>query len=178
MVDFLEQEIGGVYLIKNFFSSDIRGAFVKTIHTEKLKEIGFNACFVESYYSQSYKGVIRGMHFQAPPFHHEKLVYVTEGKILDVILDLRKTSKTFGKYISIGLSQFSNSVFIPKGCAHGFLTLSNTATVVYNVSTVYNNTADSGILWNSFGFDWKNGQPIISERDQSFSRFNEFNSPF
>lgn len=172
-------DIEGVFEVVNFVAKDERGVFVKTYHKDKLEEeIGIVECFKESYYSQSRKDVIRGMHFQLPPHDHEKLVYVTEGKILDVILDIRKNSTTYGLFRSIELSSFGNAVFIPKGCAHGFLTLSDKATVVYNVTTVYNQEADSGILWNSFGFRWPVAQPILSARDQAFASFKDYNSLF
>jgi dTDP-4-dehydrorhamnose 3,5-epimerase len=168
----------GVFTIKNFFSQDNRGVFVKTFHKDIFDKNGLETQFTESYYSFSHKNVIRGMHFQQPPHDHSKLVYVTDGEILDVILDLRKDSITFGKYMTILLAQFSNSVYIPKGCAHGFLTLSDKATVIYNVSTIYNMAADTGIKWNSFGFNWNINTPILSVRDNSFIELKNFNSPF
>jgi len=178
MTSFNTTEIKEVFVIDNFHSGDIRGTFVKTYNSEKLAETGFDGIFRESYYSRSHKNVIRGMHFQIPPHDHEKLVYVTEGVIMDVVLDLRCNSNTYGRSISVKLTEFGRSVFIPKGCAHGFLTLSDTATVVYMVSSVYNQSSDSGILWNSFGFDWETPSPVLSERDRSFQAFNHFESPF
>ncbi len=173
MADFAEQAIKGVYLIKNFVAHDQRGSFIKTFHKEKFREIGFQHEFRESYYSLSVKNVIRGMHFQRPPHDHEKLVYVTAGKILDVVLDLRITSPTFGQSIAVEMVEHSHSIFIPKGCAHGFLTLSDTATVAYSVTTVYDKDADDGIRWDSFGFNWPVTDPILSERDRSFGALNE-----
>ncbi len=118
------------------------------------------------------------MHFQIPPHDHYKLVYVTKGKILDVILDIRSTSPSFGMSISFELNEAGDSVLIPKGCAHGFMALSDEATVVYNVSSVYNSEADKGIKWNSFGFDWPVVEPVISDRDNNFILFSDFISPF
>lgn len=178
MIDFIELEIPGAYLVKNFSSKDDRGTFVKTFNQEKLKEIGFTGSFTESYYSISKKNVIRGMHFQKPPFQHEKLVYVTSGKILDVIIDLRKDYSTYGNYLTLKLNEFGDAIFIPKGCAHGFLALSEIVTVVYNVSSVYEPSADDGILWNSFGFNWEVNSPLLSERDKGFTTFENFRSPF
>ena len=178
MISFDTTGIKNVFVINNFHAKDERGIFVKTYHADKLTEIGFHDNFKESYYSVSYKNVIRGMHFQAPPYDHEKLVYVTSGNILDVVLDLRRNSPTFAKSVAVPLTEFGASVFIPKGCAHGFLTLSDTATVVYMVSSVYNSTSDSGVLWNSFDFDWPIEKPILSERDKSFVALNNFESPF
>ena len=170
--------IEGCYLIENFVAQDSRGYFVKTFHEQSFLDKKLETEFRESYYSISKKGVIRGMHFQIPPHEHNKLVYVTQGEILDVILDIRKTSATYGKYISVKLNAHDYCIYIPKGCAHGFLTTSEEATVIYNVSTVYNPSADGGILWNSFGFEWDNNNPVISSRDKSFQSFKEFYSPF
>lgn len=178
MIRFIQKDIEGLVLIENFISRDDRGAFIKTFHSEKIKEVGFSDCFKESYYSISSKDVIRGMHFQTPPHDHEKLVYVTSGKILDVVVDLRKNSPSYGRYVAIEMEALSNSILIPKGCAHGFLTMSDSATVVYNVTTTYFPESDSGILWNSFGFDWPVCNPIISKRDLSFKDFPSFSSPF
>jgi dTDP-4-dehydrorhamnose 3,5-epimerase/CDP-3, 6-dideoxy-D-glycero-D-glycero-4-hexulose-5-epimerase len=166
------------YLVKNFVSHDIRGTFVKTFHEEEFRNAGLQTEFKESYYSLSKKNVIRGMHFQTPPSAHDKLVYVTYGSILDVVLDIRKDSATYGKSISVQLNALNDSIYIPKGCAHGFLTLSDEALVVYNVSSVYNPSADRGLLWNSFDFDWEITDPIISDRDSAFESFTAFNSPF
>ena len=173
MIRFIEQFIKGVFLVENFVAKDARGFFVKTISANKLESMGFKHSFRESYYSNSHKDVIRGMHFQTPPYDHDKLVYVTDGNILDVVLDIRKFSPTYGKHISFNLLSFGSSVLVPKGCAHGFLTLGETATVVYNVTSEYAPTADKGILWNSFGFNWGVKDPIISDRDKSFPGFND-----
>ena len=173
MIRFIEQSIQGVFLVENFVAKDTRGLFVKTISAIKLESMGFQHSFRESYYSKSYRNVIRGMHFQIPPYDHDKLVYVTEGNILDVVFDIRISSPTYGKYISFNLSAFGYSVIVPKGCAHGFLTLSEIATVVYNVTSEYEPTADKGIHWNSFGFNWGVKDPVISDRDKSFPDFND-----
>lgn len=173
-----ELEIPGVFSVENFFSEDSRGVFVKTFHYEQFKEAGLEAHFQESYYSRSVRGVIRGMHFQAPPVDHHKLVYVTEGEVLDVIVDLRKSSLTYQRVFSVSLKAFGSSIYIPKGCAHGFLTLSDRATLVYNVSTVYSKDQDKGILWSSIDFDWGVKNPILSSRDASFPSIMDFDSPF
>ncbi len=160
-------------------AEDERGFFVKTFHESLFKNNGLQSHFKESYYSMSKKNIIRGMHFQLPPHEHEKLVYVTNGEILDVVVDIRKGSLTYGHYVTATLKEKSDSIYIPKGCAHGFLTISDSATVVYNVSSVYEPTADAGIRWDSFGFDWLGvKKTIISKRDQGFLSFSEFKSPF
>ena len=171
--------IEGVYLLRNFVATDERGYFVKTYHAQQFAELGLETAFRESYYSMSVKGVIRGMHFQLPPHDHNKLVYVTSGEILDVVVDLRKNSTTYKQYLTVSLTERSDSIYIPKGCAHGFLTLTDQAQVVYTVSTEYSSEADAGIRWDSFGFDWLDTQePVISTRDQTFVTLNDFSSPF
>ena len=171
-------QIKGIYLINNFFQEDNRGLFVKpfTNIVDSLKKLHFE--INEIYYSISQKNVIRGMHFQHPPMDHEKLIYLTSGKLTDVLLDLRKSSKTYKNHIAIDLSAYENALFIPTGIAHGFLSNEDGTTVVYNQSSVYSQDHDDGILWKSFGYDWKVDEPILSDRDRSFIEFNYFNSPF
>ena len=174
-------ELEGVFIIENFYASDDRGSFTKTYHNEYFAQNGLCADFKESYFSISKKNVIRGMHFQLPPHDHEKLVYVAKGEVTDVILDLRKRSNTFGKSISIVLNDRNHrSVYIPKGLAHGFRSMVDNTIMIYNVSTIYNNEADSGVRFNSFNFNWELSEPIVSERDKSLLSFEEFNksNPF
>ncbi|MBN1469621.1 MAG: dTDP-4-dehydrorhamnose 3,5-epimerase family protein [Fusobacteriaceae bacterium] len=168
-------EIIGVYIVENFHAKDNRGSFTKTFHRNFFNDNNLCCEFSESYFSINNKNVIRGMHFQLPPYDHEKLVYVPKGKILDVVLDLRKNSKTYGKAISVELSSENfQSIYIPKGCAHGFKSLEDDTITVYNVATVYNQENDFGLHYNSFGFDWEIEKVIISERDSNFISFNQF----
>lgn len=173
-----ELGIKGVYLVENYEFYDDRGGFVKTFSDDLFKDSGISFSPKEIYYSISHKNVIRGMHFQIPPFEHAKLIYVTTGKISDVILDIRNKSATFGKAISVDLEANKNSVYIPVGCAHGFKCFEDNSIVVYNQSSCYSKEHDTGILWNSFGFDWNVSTPIISERDKSFTTFNNLITPF
>lgn len=160
----------GVFQIENKKLLDHRGIFIKTFHADTFKEHGLDSDFSESYYSISKKNVLRGMHFQLPPDDHAKLVYVIQGEILDVVVDVTKKSQSFGQYFSTNLS-FDNarSLYIARGFAHGFLTLSESATVVYLTTTVHAPESDSGIKWNSFGFDWMGVKPIVSDRDDKLS---------
>jgi len=171
-------QIEGVKLINNFSQEDRRGLFVKpfTNIIDSLKKLHFD--INEIYYSISENNVIRGMHFQRPPMDHGKLVYLTSGKITDVLIDLRKSSKSYKKHMALDLSAHKNALYIPPGVAHGFLAKENGTTVVYNQSTVYSKEHDDGILWNSFGYDWMVNKPILSIRDKSFCQFNKFKSPF
>jgi len=178
-MELIDTKLDGVFIIKNMVFEDQRGTFCKTFNTETFSENNLCNDFKESYYSISQKDVIRGMHFQLPPYDHHKLVYVPQGEVMDVILDLRKDSDTYGEYINVNLSaENRNSIYIPKGLAHGFKVLKNNTITVYNVSTVYNENSDSGVHWNSFGLDWNVNNPIISEKDQKLTKFNNFNSPF
>lgn len=174
----IETVIEGVFIIENFKFYDDRGGFIKIFNDGIFNKYNIKFNIKEIYYSISQKNVIRGMHFQLPPFEHAKLIYITSGEILDVILDIRKGSKTFGKTVSIKLIEHKNAIFIPVGCAHGFKSLKDNSVVVYNQTSCYSQEHDSGILWNSFGFDWQLDNPIISERDKMFVNFNDFNSPF
>jgi len=168
-MEFIKTKFDGLFEIKNDEFKDCRGSFVKTFHENTFHNHGLEIDFKEGFYSVSNKNVLRGMHYQIPPSDHNKLVYVTDGAILDVALDIRKDSKTYGKYFSTELSNVNKkSLYMGKGFAHGFLTLSDMATVMYLTSTVHSPECDKGILWSSFGFEWPVDDPIMSERDKSF----------
>ncbi|ASN86356.1 dTDP-4-dehydrorhamnose 3,5-epimerase [Pectobacterium versatile] len=165
--------LANLYEIENRLFKDERGFFVKTYHAPTFIENSLENNFTESFYSTSHKGVLRGMHFQLPPYDHTKLVYCASGEILDVVVDIRIGSKTFGNYFSTILSaEKANALYIGRGYAHGFLTLSESATMVYMTSTVHAPDYDAGIRWDSFGFDWGIDKPIISTRDLSFNPLN------
>jgi dTDP-4-dehydrorhamnose 3,5-epimerase len=169
----------GCFEVRPFFSHDQRGTFVKTFHAELFAERGLPTEWREEYYSYSRRGVIRGMHFQTPPHDHEKLVYCMQGKVLDVVVDLRKTSPTFGQHIAVELdSAQGHGLMIPKGMAHGFLALTEDVLMAYKVTTVYAPENDAGIRWDSIGLDWNVDQPIVSARDRSHPAFELFESPF
>lgn len=175
----LNSKIDGVFLIENFMQKDSRGSFSKTFNNNAFSELGLCSVFAESYYSVSNNGVIRGMHFQLQPMDHEKLVFVPKGQIVDVVLDLRKDSKTYGICDEFIISaENSSSVYIPKGCAHGFKSMDDGTITVYNVSTIYDAKLDFGIRWDSFGYDWGIKEPVISQRDKLLIRFEDFESSF
>lgn len=181
-MQIIKTELLGCYLLKPTVFTDQRGSFTKTYHDQIFSEHGFNTHWCEEYFSVSNKNVIRGMHFQLPPYDHEKLVYCVYGAVMDVIIDLRLTSPTYKKYVSIELSSTnSNMLYIPKGCAHGFKALENNTIMMYKVSTVYNQDADCGVMWNSCNIDWQlkvDEIPTVSTRDMSFVKFEEFETPF
>lgn len=158
---------------------DVRGNFTKTFHSATLKEQGIDFVLKESYFSISKKDVIRGMHFQTPPHQHAKIVFCPRGAILDVIIDLRKNSPTYRNFFATELSaQNHKAYYIPEGFAHGFKTLTDDAITYYLVSSEYSNAHDTGIRYDSFGFDWQVEKPILSGRDLSFSALDDFESPF
>lgn len=165
----------GVYIINNFVAQDERGTFVKTFNKRNFEHGKIPLEIKESYYSISRKNVIRGMHFQLPPNDHEKLVTVPCGSILDVIVDLRRDSKTYKEFMSVELSaENKKSVFIPKGLAHGFKSKEDNTVTVYFVSTEYDLNSDLGIRFDSFGFDWQTSGMIISSRDREFKSLEDF----
>ncbi|MBC8153537.1 MAG: dTDP-4-dehydrorhamnose 3,5-epimerase family protein, partial [Bacteroidetes bacterium] len=120
-MELIETPLPGVFRIRNFTATDPRGTFVKPFNADAFRDSGLQSVFTESYYSVSHQHVIRGMHFQLPPHAHEKIVYVTQGQILDVIVDLRRQSPAYRQYVTLELNELGDSVYIPKGCAHGFL---------------------------------------------------------
>jgi len=171
--------LDGLFLIENLVHQDIRGRFHKPYSFYEFNKMGLNTDFKEIYYSTNSKDVIRGMHFQSPPFQLSKVVFVTSGAILDVVLDIRKNSNTFGKFFSIILNcQQGLSLYIPEGYAHGFLSLEDETIVNYAQTAIYSREHDMGIRYNSFGFPWGVSDPIISERDSSFPSFEEYDGIF
>lgn len=171
--------IAGLFIIEMFHAEDNRGGFVKTFHKGLFEKAGLNTNFEESFYSINNKGVIRGMHFQAPPYDHDKLVYCTNGRLNDVILDIRKESPTYGQYASIELSSDNyRALYIAKGLAHGFESLEDHTMMTYLTSTMHQPSHDQGIRFDSFGKQWESEKPIINERDLNWPELEEFDSPF
>jgi dTDP-4-dehydrorhamnose 3,5-epimerase len=159
--------------------TDHRGSFTKAFHEDSLWEKGISFTLRESYFSCSAKGVIRGMHFQTPPAQHAKIVFCPVGGILDVILDLRKASPTYGQAFSAELTAENHlALYIPEGFAHGFKALTEGAMTYYLVSSVHSPDHDAGIRWDSFGFNWEVETPVLSDRDKGFGTLADFRSPF
>jgi dTDP-4-dehydrorhamnose 3,5-epimerase len=170
MFAFEETPFAGLTLIRPRLFTDDRGLFVKTFHADLFKGAGLDFSPVEEFYSISRMGVVRGMHFQLPPHDHAKLVYCSTGRVLDVVVDLRKNSQTYGRYYATELSSESRTqLFIPSGFAHGFLALDDNSTMTYLTGTVHNPTSDAGIRYDSCGFEW----PV-----DDFPTLADFASPF
>jgi dTDP-4-dehydrorhamnose 3,5-epimerase len=178
-----QTSIKDLVVIEPEIYNDSRGYFFESYNQNLFtKKIG-DFKFVQDNESKSFKGVLRGLHFQKPPFEQAKLVRCIEGEILDVALDLRKNSSTYGKYEKVILSGENKKQFlIPRGFAHAFLVLSKTAIFSYKVDNVYSSQSDSGIIWNdpSLLIDWgiHESKLIISEKDKSLGLLTDLKSPF
>jgi len=178
-MEFIPTSLEGCFQVRPLFAQDERGTFVKTFHAKRFAEQGLPTEWREEYYSYSRKGVIRGMHFQTPPHDHEKLVYCMQGKVLDVVVDLRKASSTFGCHVTVELDATrGHGLMIPKGMAHGFLALTEDVLMAYKVTTAYAPANDAGIRWDSIGVDWGIEQPIVSARDHAHPTIQSFETPF
>jgi dTDP-4-dehydrorhamnose 3,5-epimerase len=181
MFTVVPTSLAGLVCLHPKIFTDHRGSFVKTFHEQAFRDLGLSFETREEFFSTSNQHVIRGMHFQIPPADHAKLVYCVTGAVLDVVLDIRRNSPTYGRASAEELSETNRrALFIPAGFAHGFLSLTEGSLMVYKTNTVHNPACDKGIRWNSFGFDWPLGAavPILSKRDLELPPFAEFNSPF
>lgn len=173
---FTETEIKGVYIIEPKVFGDNRGYFMETYNEKEFKANGLDYVFVQDNQSKSKKGVLRGLHFQKT-HPQAKLVRVLEGEVLDVAVDLRKGSPTYGKYIGVVLSGENKKMFmIPRGFAHGFVVLSDTATFAYKCDELYHPEDEGGIMWNDpdIDVDWiYTGEPLLSEKDKKHPTLKE-----
>ena len=169
---------GLMVVVPNRFDDD-RGFFSETYNYRELRKFGLDTEFVQDNHSFSKRtSTIRGLHFQPPPFAQDKLVRVSRGKILDVVVDLRPNSPTYKKWESVILSADNwKQLFIPKGFAHGFLTLAPDTEVCYKVSNYYNKEADLGVFWADpdIGIEWgiANDKVILSDKDQNLPFFSQ-----
>jgi dTDP-4-dehydrorhamnose 3,5-epimerase len=178
-VNFVESKLSGCVLIDINVSHDPRGTFKKIYHSDEFQNYGLRVTIKEQFLTFSNKNVLRGMHFQLPPSSHSKLVTCINGSVLDVILDLRKNSQTYGQTDSFLLSSnLGKTLFLPAGIAHGFLSLENNSGMMYSTSEVHNPNLDCGVKWDSFGFSWPINNPIISSRDGKHQLFDKFVTPF
>ena len=178
---FNKTEIAGIYVIEPTVFSDNRGYFMETYNHREFIEAGINVIFVQDNQSQSKKGVLRGLHFQKK-YPQAKLVRVISGEVFDVAVDLRKKSSTYGKWASVVLSaENKKQFFVPRGFAHGFLVLSETAEFTYKCDEFYHPDDECGLIWNdqTIGIDWPLfGETVLSEKDKIFPYFKDFESPF
>lgn len=163
---------------------DDRGFFSETYNAQRFKDAGIDADFVQDNHSLSaQKGTVRGLHFQAPPFAQAKLVRVLRGSILDVAVDVRKGSPTYGKWVSAELSaQNGVQIYIPRGFLHGFATLEPDTEIAYKVDNYYSRECDGAVFWNdpALAIDWgiPADEAMLSEKDARAQSFADFDSPF
>lgn len=167
--------IEGLYKVQSLNFPDLRGSLVKPFSKaffEMNEDINLN--FKETWFTKSHKGVIRAMHLQVGDSACEKLVSVIQGAVLDVVLDLRHGSQTYGKWYEIELNEeLPIALYIPKGCAHGYKVLKENSITMYMATQVNVPKDDIGIRWDSFGYDWNIDQPIISEKDKQLQRLQD-----
>ena len=177
--EFISQDIKDLVLIKPKIFNDNRGFFLESYKKSEFESHGIYENFIQDNHSRSKKYVLRGLHYQAKPFAQAKLIRCTKGKILDIAVDLRPNSKTFCQHIKVELSEENKNIFyIPKGFAHGFVTLSEEAEIQYKTDNEYNMDADRGVFWNdkSLNIDWGlDFEPIISDKDKSLPLFSQIN---
>ena len=180
-MEIVKTPIEGLLIIKPTVFEDDRGYFFESYNREVFLKNGLDLHFVQDNESKSKKGVLRGMHFQNPPFAQGKLVRVVRGSVLDVAVDIRKGSPTYGKWHSVVLSGENKWMYwIPAGFAHGFLTLEDDTVFFYKCTNVYNKEAEGCIRWNDpdLNIDWGEVAPVVSERDNNAPFFSDFNSLF
>jgi dTDP-4-dehydrorhamnose 3,5-epimerase len=181
-MNIIETNLVGLHLIEPKVFKDSRGYFLESYNYETFKKSGIDVNFVQDNQSFSCKGTLRGLHFQNIPYSQVKLVRVITGSIIDVAVDIRKGSKTYGKYYSVELSgENKKMLYIPDGFAHGFLTLEDNTIVQYKCSNVYNKESEGGIIWNDpdININWGlMDEPIISDKDKNNILFKDLNSKF
>lgn len=176
--------IDGVLIIEPRVFGDARGYFFESYNARDFREqTGIEVGFVQDNESRSSRGVVRGLHFQKPPFAQAKLVRVVEGKVLDVAVDIRKGSPTYGQHVTVELSADNKlQFFMPKGIAHGFAVLSDVAVFQYKCDEYYHPEAEGAIAWNdpTLAIDWRiaHSEALLSEKDCHHPMFNDFNTPF
>lgn len=174
-------DIKGLKLIEPDVFRDERGFFMESYNKTRFTKIGISDVFVQDNHSRSSKNVLRGLHFQVPPFAQSKLVRVTSGEVVDVAVDLRADSATYGQWQAVKLNDRNNNIFyVPEGFAHGFVVLSDTADFLYKVNNIYSKEHDGGIIWNDkdINIDWEIDNPMVSDKDSKLLTLKEFNSPF
>lgn len=174
--------IEGLLILKPKRFEDPRGYFFESFNQKTFAElVGSEYHFVQDNESKSQKNVLRGLHFQAPPFAQGKLVRVIKGRVLDVAVDIRKDSKTFGQHVALELSESNGLIFwIPPGFAHGFLTLEEDTIFSYKCTDYYAPAHEGAIMWNdaSLQINWQEQDVLVSEKDKHAEQFTTFNSPF
>ncbi len=176
-------EIDGLLIIEPRIFNDDRGYFYESYNKAKFTEAGIDVDFVQDNQSFSHKGAVRGLHGQADPFAQGKLVRVISGRVLDVAVDIRKNSPTFGKHVTVELSGENKTLFwIPAGFLHGFATLEDNTIFTYKVNNLYDKASEIGVIWNDadLNINWglDKGDILLSPKDEVLPAFKDFVSPF
>ena len=180
-MEIIKTPIEGLLVIKPKIFGDDRGYFFESWSKESFAKNVLNLDFVQDNQSLSSKGVLRGLHFQNPPFAQGKLVRVIKGAVLDVVVDIRKESSTYGKHFSIELNEENKTIFwIPPGFAHGFVTLQDDTIFTYKCTEVYNSASEEALLWSDkdLNIDWRAINPLVSDKDLVAGSFKNFKSQF
>ena len=178
-MEFISLPLPGLILVRPRIAPDNRGHLIKNYSANLFQNNGIEFIPRENFYSVSHLGVIRGMHFQAPPSDYGKLVHCVRGRIQDAALDIRAGSPTYGKFWSGDLDGLrGEALYLPPGFAHGFYSYLAETVVAYSVSHVHDPILDRGIRWDSFGHVWPSSTPIISTRDSGWPSLGEFSTPF
>jgi len=180
-MEIIKTPIEGLLVIKPKIFGDDRGYFFESWSKESFAKNVLNLDFVQDNQSLSSKGVLRGLHFQNPPFSQGKLVRVIKGAVLDVVVDIRKESSTYGKHFSIELNEENKTIcWIPPGFAHGFVTLEDDTIFTYKCTGVYNSASEEALLWSDkdLNIDWRAINPLVSDKDLVAGSFKNFKSQF
>ncbi len=180
-MEVIKTKIPDLYIVKPRVFEDYRGYFFESYNKEMFLRNGIDQNFVQDNESKSSKGVLRGLHFQKPPFAQGNLVRVMQGAVLDVAVDIRKNSPTYGQWASVELTHNNKWMYwVPPGFAHGFVTLEDNTVFFYKCTNVYNKESEGSILWNDpdLNIDWKMENPILSDKDKTSPLFKDFVSPF
>ena len=180
---FIKTEIPDVYIIEPLVYGDERGYFVETFNKNKFEDVIGKVSFVQDNESKSSRGVLRGLHFQKPPFSQAKLVRCIQGSVMDVALDIRKGSPSYGMHVAVELTgENKRQLFVPRGFAHGFSVLSNNTVFAYKVDNWYAPEYDSGIRYDDqkLNINWGLSEDDIqlSEKDKDLESFKDLDSPF
>jgi dTDP-4-dehydrorhamnose 3,5-epimerase len=173
--------IEGPLIIEPQVFGDSRGYFYESYNEIAFSLASLPVHFRQDNQSKSSKGVLRGLHFQSPPFAQGKLVRVIRGRVLDVIVDIRKASPSYGKHFSLELSEENfRMLWVPPGFAHGFVTLEDDTLFLYKCTEVYNKASEGGLMWDdsTLGIDWGFDNPKLSDKDLDYPPFEQFQSPF